>query len=412
MSSLSQDRLLRSDIRHIWRSARVECCVTLQGIVGDYTVASRRSTECRKCHPDPFLNRHDLHFDSTGLRLSLSYYHNLEFLTWAFHNTTRTHDCTSRARYKQSRQPHSLSTMSTTTFSQPPPTAAFNASPVVHNIYSDSTETWQYIIADPTTGHCIVLDPVRDRCADHAAMATKAADAIVNLVEQKNYVVDYILETHAFESQCLSAAWYLRMQFSIYQGWPPQLCNEATVSSLKVAWQRKYGAGSTFSTTVRASLDNGESVTLGWLSLTSMRMPGFGSPHRRAYLVGKDLFGANSIATLAEDVFDESASNYELSRRSQGENVSFLESWTSMQRILALPGDTRVWWERGVVSGEALPCDSLSQCMTSNKHARSTESDFLAGIRESYIQRLSVITQPMPRAVGWKTRLGRVFSVE
>jgi len=290
------------------------------------------------------------------------------------------------------------------------PTAAFDASPVVHNIYSESTKTWQYVVADPTTSHCIVIDPVRDRCADQAAMATKAADAIVSLVEQHSYVVDYILETHASGSQCLSAAWYLRMQFAIYQGWPPQLCNEATVSGLEVQWQRKYGAGSTFSTTIRAGLRDGESVTLGWLSLTSMHMPGFGSPHRRAYLVGKDLFGAHSIATLAEDAFDESINSSESTPELREDTVSFLDAWTSMQRVLALPSDTRVWWEGGIVTGEVLPCDSLSQCKMANKHANSSEPDFLAGMRERYIQRLGIVTQPTPKPVGWKTRLGSLFS--
>jgi hypothetical protein len=294
--------------------------------------------------------------------------------------------------------------------SSSPPTAAFDTSPIIHNIYSESTQTWQYVVADRTTGHCIVLDPVRDRCPDQAAMETKAADAIVDLVEQHSYVVDYILETHASGTQCLSAAWYLRMQFSIYQGWPPQLCNEATVSGLEVQWQRKYGAGSTFSTTIRAGLRDGEKVTLGWLSLTSLHMPGFGSPHRRAYLVGNDLFGAHSIATLAEDTVDEGVHNSDSASQVPEDTVSFLDAWTSMQRVLALPGDTRVWWEKGIVSGEALPCDSLSKCTMANKHAKSSESDFLAGMRERYIQRLGIAAQNESKAVGWKERLGSLFS--
>ena len=296
------------------------------------------------------------------------------------------------------------------TLSSSSPTAASNASPIIHKIYSESTQTWQYVVADPTTRHCIVLDPVRDRCADQAVMSTKAADAIVDLVEQHSYVVDYILETHASGSQCLSAAWYLRMQFSIYQGWPPQLCNEATVSGLEVQWQRKYGAGSTFSTTIRAGLRDGEKVTLGCLSLTSIHLPGFGSPHRRAYLVGKDLFGAHSIATLAEDASDEGVSNSDSTSELPKDTLSFLDAWTSMQRVLALPSDTRVWWERGVVSGEALPCNSLAKCTEANKYAKSSESDFLAGMRERYIQRLGLAAQATPKVIGWKERLGSLFT--
>jgi hypothetical protein len=305
---------------------------------------------------------------------------------------------------------HYLSMMSDPTFSGPPPTAAFSASPVIHKIYSESTDTWQYVVADPTTGHCIVLDPVRDHYTDQAKIVTTAADAIVILVERHDYVVDYILETRAFGSQCLSAAWYLRMQFSIYQGWPPQLCDEPTVSGSDVAWQWKYGAGSTLSTTIRPGLHDGESVTLGWLSLTSMRMPGFGSPYRRTYLIGKELFGAHSVATLAADAFDESIRSSDLTSQSQRRDVNFLEAWASMQRLLTIPGDTRVWREKRNLSGGALPCDSLSQCAKSNKHARSNKSDFLAGMRENYIQRLGIVTPTIPKAAGWRTRFGSIFS--
>ena len=132
------------------------------------------------------------------------------------------------------------------------------------------------------------------------AMSTSAADAIVAVIKDRGYIVDYILEIHATSPHCLSAAWYLRIQLSIFQGHAPQLCNEArtTVSGLELMWQRKYGAGSAFSTTIRAGLDDGEIDTFGRLSLTCMHMPGFGAPYRRAYLVGNDIFGAHSIATL------------------------------------------------------------------------------------------------------------------
>ena len=81
-----------------------------------------------------------------------------------------------------------------------------------------------------------------------------------------------------------------------------------------------------------------------------------------------------------------------------------------MQRVLALPSDTRVWWERGVVGGEALPCNSLAKCTEANKYAKSSESDFLAGMRERYIQRLGLAAQATPKVIGWKERLGSLFT--
>lgn len=295
-----------------------------------------------------------------------------------------------------------------------PPTAAFKTSPVVHEIYAASTDTWQYIVADATTLHCIVLDPVRDRCADPAAMSTSAADAIIAVIKERGYVVDYILETHAISPDCLSAAWYLRMQVSIIQGFAPQLCNEATVSGLELMWQRKYGASSAFSTTIRAGLDDGVIITFGWLSLKCMHMTGFGTPYRRAYLVGNEIFGVHSIATLREDMTHTNLESVVVRAADSPSKDSphRCDAWSSMQRVLSLPANTRVWREKGdgSPSTSSKPCDSVAECAALNEHAKSTEAEFLADLRAKTM--LWRAAQGDANADGgWKSRLGSWLSL-
>ena len=251
-----------------------------------------------------------------------------------------------------------------------------------------------------------MLDPVRDRCIDPATISTSAADAIVDLVRGHGYTVDYILETHATSSQCLSAAWYLRMQFSNLQGWPPQLCNEATVTGLEAMWQRKYGANNKFSTSIRAGLDDGESVTFGWLSLTCIHLPGFATLHRRAYVVGKDVFGAHSVAALTDDPSnidpkDASESHIEESER-------HLDAWTSINRILSLPSDTRVWRATGddCAIEQTRTFDLVSQCTALNKYSGMSKADFLTGrMAETQSLRDQEQRPPSYRVVGLRSRL-------
>ena len=280
----------------------------------------------------------------------------------------------------------------------------------VHHIYSQSTQTWQYVVADPVSKHCIVLDPVRDRCADAATMSTTAADAIISLVNEKEYVVDYILETHASGSQTLSAAWYLRMQFSQSQGWPPQLCNEATVSSLQTMWQRKYGAGSKFSTTIRSGLADGEVLSVGQLSCTCMHLPGFGSPHRRAYLVGLDLFGAHSIALPVNEaaVYLDKSSSVSAASTEAGSELQ-TGGLASTQRILSLPGDTRVWREGGDTSlvPETAPYDLVSRCAVINKQGGAREPSFVAPRQEDTVS----LRAPSHRSARLKARLRNGLAV-
>lgn len=286
-----------------------------------------------------------------------------------------------------------------------PPTPT-EAQPIVHAIPSQTTNTWQYVITDPITRHCIILDPVRDHCDDAAVVSTKAADSIIAFIAANNYTVDYILETHATGSAILSAAWYLRMQFSQSQGWPPQLCNEATVSSLQALWQRKYGTGNKFSTTIRPGLEDGEAVKLGELSITCIHLPGFAAPNRRAYLVGKEVFGAHSVATLRPQTPNGQDGNGDdkSAEAIAVDSKTYLDAWASVQRILSLPADTRVWHETShaeTMHGSE-PYDLVSTCAATNGNAASGESDFNTARREES----AWAKPPSQRRTGLKARLG------
>ena len=295
--------------------------------------------------------------------------------------------------------------MSASASSSDLPQTGSNTTPIIHSVYSQSTSTWQYVVVDRNSGHCIVLDPVRDRCVDRATVSTIAADAIIDIVRTHRYTVDYILETHAAGSQYLSAAWYLRMQFSGLQDGPPQICNEATVSSLEAMWQRKYGANNNFSTSIRGGLYDGEHLTIGHLSLTCIHLPGFVAPNRRAYRIGRDVFGAHSIAALTED--PPNINPNDTLELHMGESERHLDAWSSINQIISLPGETRVWQDSGDCTTEqSQPFDLLSECIARNKYAGLSEGDFLAR-RLVETQTFSEYQQKPPsyKAVSLRSRL-------
>ncbi|GAB7324769.1 hypothetical protein MBLNU13_g08620t2 [Cladosporium sp. NU13] len=282
--------------------------------------------------------------------------------------------------------------------------------PVIHNIYSQSTKTWQYVVADRTTGYCIILDPVRDHCVDRATISTIAADAIVDIVRTHGYTVDYILETHAAGPQYLSAAWYLRMQFSALQNEPPQLCDEVTVTGLEALWRRKYGANNNFSTSIRGGLYDGESVRFGRLSLTCIHLPGFAAPYRRAYLIGKDVFGAHSIAALTEEPPNFCPKNPPESHVEESER--HLDAWRSIKQILSFSGDTRLWQDSGDHTVEELQPLHVSQCVALSKYAGLSEADFLTRrLAETQASREQHQRPPSYKAISLGSRLGSWIGV-
>jgi hypothetical protein len=170
-------------------------------------------------------------------------------------------------------------------------------------------------------------------------------------------------------------------------------------------WQRKYGANNAFSTSIRGGLCDGESVVFGRLSVKCIHLPGFAAPYRRAYIVGKDVFGAHSIAALTEEPLSAS-----LSRGLElhvDESERHLHAWNSTNRILSLPGDVRVWPDSGGYPVEGSQPLDISQCTALNKYAGLSKADFLTRrVAEAQAFREQYQRPPSYKAVSLGSRLG------
>ncbi|GAB1731086.1 hypothetical protein NU195Hw_g7159t1 [Hortaea werneckii] len=232
--------------------------------------------------------------------------------------------------------------------------------PTVHPIYSETTRTWQYVVADPTTSLCVVIDSVRDNRPDQAAISTSAADALLALIKKHNYTTAYILETNNTGSQCLSAAWYIRMQLCMTQQQPPQLLTDSSVPGLEAMWHRKYGTS--MQTTIRSSLSEGESLYIGNLCLSSVEISDGGSLRRRAYRIGDELFGACPDA-------DSNSATRKMQSTSKVRDDGGEAACSKLLRILPLPSDARIWhtWGHGICSQRGEPFEYLSECMSSDQ---------------------------------------------
>lgn len=252
----------------------------------------------------------------------------------------------------------------------PPPYRDANMeNPLVHPIYSDTTNTWQYVVASSTTKRCLVLDPVRDCLADKSQLTTAAADALLFLIRQCGYTVDFILETHASQSRCLSAAWYVRMQLSSTQAQPPQLCTDAGVPGLDAMWQRKYGKG--MSTTIRPGLEDGAQVVLGGLAVICTRIPTNAPLDTCIYQIDKELFGAYALVTTTHGQNDPREVLHDIEFNPSSDARS------RMQRILSLPGETRIWHTEACSSSasDSYPCKYLLQCLSSSTAVNLSQAE-------------------------------------
>lgn len=83
--------------------------------------------------------------------------------------------------------------------------------PVVQDFFEENTNTFSYVVSDPATGHCAIIDSVLDYDAASASTSTTHADRIIAYVKAENLTVEWILETHVHADH-LTAAQYLKAE--------------------------------------------------------------------------------------------------------------------------------------------------------------------------------------------------------
>jgi len=83
--------------------------------------------------------------------------------------------------------------------------------PVVQHFFDENTNTFSYVVSDPITKHCAIIDSVLDYDEVSATTNTIHADQIITYIDHQKLVVQWILETHVHADH-LTASQYLKEQ--------------------------------------------------------------------------------------------------------------------------------------------------------------------------------------------------------
>lgn len=258
-------------------------------------------------------------------------------------------------------------------------TAAANA-PQVTGFYEKRSGSIQYVVADPTTRHCAIIDPVLDFDEKSGGTATRSADAILDFVKANGLAVQWILDTHPHADH-FSAARYLKAKTGA-----PTAIGEKVVEVQKL-WKDIYNwpdfpaDGSQWD----KLFADGESFSIGAMPAKVMLSPG----HTLAsitYVVGDAAFVHDTLfmpdsGTARADFPGGSASRL----------------WKSIQDILALPDATRIFTGHDYRPDgrEAHWESTVAEQKASNIHVSTcrTEADYVA-LREARDR-----TLPMPKLI-------------
>ena len=83
--------------------------------------------------------------------------------------------------------------------------------PNVKAFFDKNTNTFSYVVSDPQTARCAIIDSVLDYDAASATTSTEHADQMIAYVKSQGLTVEWILETHVHADH-LTAAPYLKQQ--------------------------------------------------------------------------------------------------------------------------------------------------------------------------------------------------------
>jgi len=164
------------------------------------------------------------------------------------------------------------------------------ASPSVEAFYDATTSTLTYVVSCPTTGRCIIVDPVLDLDYASGTLTTRAADRVADYIESHSFTVELILETHVHADH-LSAAPYLQARLG------GQIGIGQHITTVQSTFAEVFNEDASFArdgSQFNRMFADGETFHLGTLECEAIHVPGH-TPACMAYRVGDALFVGDTL---------------------------------------------------------------------------------------------------------------------
>ncbi|MDV2078329.1 MBL fold metallo-hydrolase [Marinobacter xestospongiae] len=199
--------------------------------------------------------------------------------------------------------------------------------PEVTHFFDEPTNTFSYVVRDPGSRACAIIDSVLD--FDYAAGRTdvRSADAIIEFVRSQQLEVAWILETHVHADH-LSAAPYLHQALGGKTGIGEHIVD------VQAIFGKAFNAGTEFArdgSQFDRLFAEGDAFSIGQLQGRVLHTPGH-TPACLTYVIGDAAFVGDTLFAP-----DSGTARCDF----PGGDAHTL--YQSIQKVLALPDDTRIF---------------------------------------------------------------------
>lgn len=199
--------------------------------------------------------------------------------------------------------------------------------PEVTGFFDDATNTISYVITDPATRKCAVLDSLLDYDAASGRTSTKSAEEIVAFVKDNGLEVEWIIDTHVHADH-LTAAPFIKQQLGGTTGIGEH------ISTVQRVFGEIFNEGQSFHTD-GSQFDHlfkdGERYKIGSIEAYAIHTPGH-TPACMSHVIGDAVFVGD---TLFMPDFGTARCDF------PGGDSGTL--YDSIQKLFALPDETRVF---------------------------------------------------------------------
>jgi glyoxylase-like metal-dependent hydrolase (beta-lactamase superfamily II) len=250
--------------------------------------------------------------------------------------------------------------------------------PDVVGFYDAPTASIQYVVADPSTRKCAIIDPVLDFDPRSGSTRTTNADRLLRYIEAHGLTPEWILDTHPHADH-FSAAGYLKDK----TGAPTAIGKR--VVEVQRLWKTLYNLPDTFrmdGSQWDHLFADGERFAVGELKARVLLSPGH-TLCSITYVIGNAAF-------VHDTLFMPDSGT----ARCDFPGGDAQQLWRSIQRILRLPADTRLFtghdyrpkgrpaqWESSIAAQKA-----------DNAHLRDCDEAKFVKLRKQRDQGLSLPT--------------------
>ncbi len=198
--------------------------------------------------------------------------------------------------------------------------------PEVTAFFDEATNTVTYVVTEPDSKKCAVIDPVLDYDFASGRTATASADNLIKYIEDNGLALEWILETHVHADH-LTAAPHIKEKLG------GEICIGSHITAVQDVFVKLFNLsdvtadGSQFDRLIT----DGDELALGEMHISVMHTPGH-TPACKTFVIGDAAFVGD---TLFMPDFGTARCDF------PGGEAAVL--YQSIQKIFSLPADMRLF---------------------------------------------------------------------